>query len=178
MTGMNNDSALRMQLRGLRRDLEPSTDLWPGIEARIAGLPARGRANTPRPGNHASRLAPWALAASLVLTVGVAWRMQPPASAPAAATAAGDAGNVAPVSMDREAAAMTAEYRAALRELQASAPRISAARPEQPALRELDHSARQIRDALAHDPQSRFLLERLRRTYSLRLELTQRASLS
>lgn len=173
----NNDSALRMRLRGLRRDLEPATDLWPGIEARIAGLPARGPAATPRGGNHASRLAPWALAASLVVAVGVAWRMQPP-PAPMSAPEAGDAAHVARVSLDREAAAMTAEYRAALRELQASAPRVSVARPEQPALRELDHSARQIRDALAHDPQSRFLLERLRRTYSLRLELTQRASIS
>jgi hypothetical protein len=45
-------------------------------------------------------------------------------------------------------------------------------------LRELDRSARQIRTALARDPEARFLLERLRRTYSLRLELTQRAALA
>ena len=164
------ESELRLQLRGLRRDLEPATDLWPGIQARIDRLPAQATASPAR-GKHATRFAPWALAASLVLAVGVAWRMQPP-SAPAATTGIDIVGAV---SIDREAAAMTAEYRAALQELQASTPRRSVARPEQPALRELDLSALQIRDALAMDPQSRFLLERLRRTYSLRLELTQRA---
>ena len=169
------ESALRLQLRGLRRDLEPATDLWPGVQARIDRLPAQAAASPARArharGKHATRFAPWALAASLVLAVGVAWRMQPP-PAPAATTGIDIVGAV---SIDREAAAMTAEYRAALQELQASTPRRSVARPEQPALRELDLSALQIRDALAMDPQSRFLLERLRRTYSLRLELTQRA---
>ena len=29
--GVQTDEALRWQLRGLRRDLEPQTDLWPGI---------------------------------------------------------------------------------------------------------------------------------------------------
>ena len=164
------ESELRLQLRGLRRDLEPATDLWPGIQARIDRLPAQAAASPAR-GKHATRFAPWALAASLVLAVGVAWRMQPP-PAPAATTGIDIVGAV---SIDREAAAMTAEYRAALQELQASTPRRSVARPEQPALRELDLSALQIRDALAMDPQSRCLLERLRRTYSLRLELTQRA---
>lgn len=169
---MNTESELRMQLRGLRRDLTPGNDLWPGIEARIGRLPAQASpsSSTSRRGNHATRFAPWALAASLVLAVGVVWRMQPP-PAPAANGSAG-------VSIDREANAMALEYRAALQELKVSAPRLSAARPEQPALRELDQSARQIRDAIARDPQSRFLLERLRRTYALRLELTQRASMS
>lgn len=164
------DASLRLQLRGLRREQAPARDLWPDIAARIAApaIPAAPRRRS------ASRYAPWALAASLVLAVGVAWRMQPPPS-----PVPGDAANApAGLSMDREADAMTREYRAALHELQASAPARSAARPEQPALRELDQSARQIRTALARDPDARFLLERLRRTYSLRLELTQRASMS
>ena len=163
------ESELRLQLRGLRRDLEPAGDLWPGIQARIARLPAQAPVPAARRGSHATRFAPWALAASLVLAVGVAWRTQPPPAPAPGATAA-----TVP-SMDREAAAMTAEYRAALQELEASAPQLSSARPDQPALRELDRSARQIRDAIALDPQSPFLLERLRRTYSLRLDLTQRA---
>src|SRR5690606_17039350 len=61
------DATLRLQLRGLRRDIEPAADLWPGIVERIAQAPAR-----PRP-NPAQRYVPWALAASLVLAVGVAW---------------------------------------------------------------------------------------------------------
>lgn len=164
------ESELRLQLRGLRREIEPGHDLWPGIQARIGQLPAQAAA--PSRGNPAMRLAPWALAASLVLAVGVAWRMQPP---PASVQAADDGTGVAAVALDREADAMTAEYRAALQELQTATPRPSLARREQPALRELDQSARQIREAIALDPQSRFLLERLRRTYALRLELTQHA---
>lgn len=164
------DASLRLQLRGLRRDREPDRDLWPDIAARIV-------AAAPRPRN-ASRYAPWALAASLVLSLGVAWQMQPPPAASGSAPA-GSAQAARPgLSMDREAEAMTREYHAALRELQASTPNRSAARPEQPALRELDQSAKQIRTALARDPDARFLLERLRRTYSLRLEITQRASMS
>lgn len=164
------DASLRLQLRGLRHDREPARDLWPGIAARIAAAPAAS------PRRHgASRYAPWALAASLVLSVGVAWRMQPP---PAPAPGTPVSSTPGSLSMDREADAMTREYHAALHELQASTPDRSAARPEQPALRQLDQSARQIRTALARDPDARFLLERLRRTYSLRLELTQRASMS
>lgn len=164
------DASLRLQLRGLRHDHEPARDLWSGIAARIA-TPATA---SPRRSN-ASRYAPWALAASLVLSVGIAWRMQPP-PAPAPGTSASSAPGS--VSMDREADAMTREYHAALRELQASTPDRPAASPEQPVLRDLDQSARQIRTALARDPDARFLLERLRRTYSLRLEITQRASMS
>ena len=43
-----------------------------------------------------------------------------------------------------------------------------------PALEELDRSALQIRDALDAAPGARYLLDRLRHTYTLRLELTRR----
>ena len=168
------DAGLRLQLRGLRRELAPQHDLWPGIAARIATAPAVSPRSSTR------RFAPLALAASVLLALGVAWQLQPPATtvrAPAstspAATSQASAGLI-----DREADAMTREYRAALQELQASTPSSTTPQPVQPALRELDRSARQIRTALAHDPDARFLLERLRRTYSLRLELTQRAALA
>src|SRR5690606_39855929 len=62
---MRTESELRLQLRGLRREIEPARDLWPGIQARIAQLPAQARGSAR--GTHATRLAPWALAASLVL---------------------------------------------------------------------------------------------------------------
>jgi hypothetical protein len=110
-----------------------------------------------------------------VLVVGVAWKMQPPATAPSAATPVKDAGGLL---LNRQADAMTREYQAALRELEAAAPDRSEARPEQPVLRELDHSARQIRTALERDPDARFLLDRLRKTYTLRLALTQRADMT
>lgn len=166
---------LPRQLRALRRDLPPGNDLWPGIAARIAQVP-QGAAAPHAPAvaarlgaaavrGHGSRAAPWALAASLVLAVGVAWQ-QRPAIAPPADT---PATRILPMAAD----AMTREYDAALRELQATA----GARPADPALRELDRSAAQIRNALAHDPQSRFLFQRLRNTYEKRLQLTQRAAI-
>lgn len=168
------DDALAFRLRALRRDLPPGNDLWPGIAARIAAAPRDGAAPPAKPTvartvahrRAPGRLAPWALAASLVLAVGVAWQ-QRPAHAPA--SAADPAARVLP----RAADAMAREYGAALRELQASTP----ARAPDPSLRALDQGAAQIRIALAHDPQSRFLLERLRATYEKRLQLTQRSVL-
>jgi len=154
------DASLRLQLRGLRRDIAPEADLWPGIAERLR---SEGAATAPR--RKARNVAPWALAASLVLSLGIAWRMQPP-PAPSAA----------PVQLvDREADAMAREYRAALQELQASAPVAATQGPTEPALRELDRSAREIRDAIERDPGATFLLDRLQRTYTLRLELTQRS---
>lgn len=160
------DATLRLQLRGLRRDIAPDTDLWPGIAARIAGPRAPAR-----PPSAAQRFAPWALAASLVLAVGVAWKMQPP---PAAADAVP---SVEARLLAGEADAMTREYHAALQEMQVS--QAAAASPATaPALEELDRSALQIRHALDEDPGARYLLERLRRTYTLRLQLTRRLPLA
>ena len=159
------DANLRLQLRGLRPDIAPAADLWPGIAARLSAAPANAAPRAPR--RTPRNIAPWALAASLVLSLGIAWRMQPPPAAPAGAQVR---------LIDREADAMTREYHAALQELHASAPQPSgAATPAQPALRELDQSARLIRDAIDRDPGATYLLGRLQRTYTLRLELTQRS---
>ena len=177
--GNHGDEHLLWQLRGLRQERMPEGDLWPGIAARLsrqAKPVADGNAGNviPLRRRNLARLAPWALAASLVLAVGVAWQLQPGAVAPQpsalVATRAPEGALI-----HREADAMTREYAAALRELQ------SAGRPAAPAattLRQLDDSAEQIRTALQRDPDARFLLERLRRTYEKRLELTQRAVLS
>ncbi|MFS8063113.1 MAG: hypothetical protein ACMG5Z_00850 [Luteimonas sp.] len=159
------DDRTRWALRDLRRDIAPGRDLWPRIAARMATNTSTvdaGHTTRSRP----RRFAPLALVASLLLAVGVAWHWQPPRS-PSQPMAK---------LMQAEAHAMTREYNAALREVEASAPQ--SAVTQQPALRELDRSAAQIRTALARDPDARFLLERLRHTYSLRLALTQRAALS
>jgi hypothetical protein len=156
----HDEERLRLALRGLRRDVAPTRDLWPGIASRIAQAPRERPA--PR------RVRPWmpslALAASLLLAVGIAWqqRPQPASSAPL---------------IQREAQAMTRQYRAALLELERSAPHASAS-PFAPTLQELDRSAAQIRTALDRDPDARFLLDSLRRTYTRRLALTQRAVLT
>jgi len=170
------DASLRLQLRALRRDLEPAADLWPGIAARIAAEPrvATPAAAAPGPRRRVAGFAPWALAASLVLAVGVAWKTQgpPPAAVPA------DAGTGAVAMLPLQADAMTREYQAALRELEATAPARPGPRPDLPVLRELDESAAQIRSALDRAPDARFLLDRLRKTYALRLQLTQRADMT
>ncbi len=149
----SSDDALRWQLRALRQDTPPSRDLWPGIAAQLAATPQRA---VPRPLRR--RLTPFALAASVLLAVTVTWQLQ---RAPA-----GDA------LIQREAAALTRDYAGALAQID----RQAAAAPEiAPALHTLDESAAQIRRAIATEPNAHFLLDRLRRTYARRLELTQRA---
>ena len=70
-----------------------------------------------------------------------------------------------------ESRAITDEYQAALQQYDgaAIAPQLRFS------LGELDRSVVQIKRAIAADPQSVFLLQQLRKTYSRRLALTQRA---
>jgi hypothetical protein len=176
--GVGNDQLL-WQLRALRREEMPADDLWPGIAARLSQqAPAEDRNVVPLRRRKLARLAPWALAASLVLAVGVAWQQQPDRIVPPPSVLVdARAPERAPerALIYREADAMAREYDAALRELQAAG---GPPAPVGNTLRELDRSAEQIRTALERDPDAHFLLERLRRTYEKRLELTQRAVLS
>lgn len=149
-----SDNALRWQLRALRQDAPPARDLWPDIAARLAVTPQVA----PAPMHRRRRVMPFALAASVLLAVTMTWQLQ---RAPQ-----GDA------VIQREAAAMTRDYTGALAQMDTQAK----ASPEYaPALHALDQSAAEIRHAIATDPQARFLLEQLRRTYARRLALTQRA---
>ena len=146
-----SDEALRWQLRALRQDMPPTRDLWPGIAAKLAAVPVPSD-------RRARRVAPFALAASVLLAVTMTWQLQ---RAPE-----GDA------LIQREAAAMTRDYTGVLAQMDARA------RPSPdyaPALHALDQSAAEIRHAIATDPDARFLLDQLRRTYARRLALTQRA---
>lgn len=167
----NNDSAqerdaqadeqLRWQLRGLRRDLEPQADLWPGIAARIAATPQQAAAAAGKP--RVRRFAPWAMAASVLLAVGVVWQMMPAAQQQA------PVGN--PM-IRQQAVSMALDYERAFARLQQQAN----THPEMHgAFGELDRSAAQILSAIEDDPNATFLLEQLRRTYARRLQLTQRA---
>lgn len=159
----NHDDRLRWQLRALRQDAAPARDLWPAIAARIAEpVPAA----VPAPPRRRYAL-PLALAASLLLAAGLAWQVPPPA--PPASQAAPEA------LARREAEALALQYRGALEELSAL-PQAQLAEAYSPALRELDSSARDILRALERDPDSRLLLQQLRRTYSKRLALGQRST--
>ena len=150
-----SDDALRWQLRALRQDTPPARDLWPDIAARLGSAPQQAAAPKRR------ALTPFALAASLLLAATVTWQLQ---RAPT-----GDA------VIQREAAALTRDYTGALAQLDVQAK----GSPEYgPALHALDESAAEIRHAIATDPNARFLLDQLRRTYSRRLVLTQRAAMT
>ncbi|MCY7313629.1 MAG: hypothetical protein LH491_08380 [Pseudoxanthomonas sp.] len=160
-----NEQSLRWQLQALRQDVPPPEDLWPGIEARIAAAPAHARSPQDVRHVHARRLAPWAVAASLLLAVGFLHQLEP-----------GTGHQPVPGNplIRQQAVSMALDYEKALAHLQQSGTRGDV----QAALEELDRSAAQILIAIEHDPESRFLLEQLRRTYNSRLQLTQRAALT
>lgn len=148
------DNDLRWQLRQLPRELDPPRDLWQGIAARLP-QPA-GTRRVPR-----SWLGGLALAASLCLAIGLAWRMAP-----------------TPATPDPQVRMVNAEVDAMVREFQFALQQLDGG--EVPAVLQtdlaiLDQSADSIRAALRDRPESTHLLEQLRRTYSLRLALTQRA---
>lgn len=149
-----SDDALRWQLRALRQDTPPVRDLWPDIAARLAATAQQPPAADPV----RRRVVPFALAASVLLAVTMTWQLQ-------------RAPGPDPV-IQREAAALTRDYAGVLAQLDA---RAQASAEYAPALHALDQSADQIRRAIATDPNARFLLDQLRRTYARRLALTQRA---
>ena len=152
------DDSLRWRLRDLRQDTSPQRDLWPDIAERIAMVP---QVSEPARSRHVRRLAPWAVAASVLLAVGMVWQNQAP---PEPETSL----------FQREATALTREYQGALAQFSGTQ-----APPElAPALDALDHSAAQIRSAIDSDPNARFLLDQLRRTYARRLALSQRAAMT
>ncbi|WP_242107898.1 hypothetical protein [Luteimonas aquatica] len=163
--------ALRLQLRGLRRDVPPQRDLWTGIGARIAQMPAGARQAPPsRWSLRAPRMRVAALAASVSFAFALAWQLRPASDAPPAPVAA--AGPAA-ATISREAASMTEQYHTALRQI--DLPELAATDAD--ALHQLDAGAAQVRQALARDPDARFLLRQLQKLYTQRLALTQRFAL-
>lgn len=160
----DGDAALRLALRGLRQEREPGRDLWPGVEARIHALP---QAVAPV-AQHKRWAWPLAMAASMLLSAGLAWQMRP-GDAPAPVQPTDDP--VVATLVQREASTLTVQYQAALRELEFQ----PAPANWQPGLEALDRSATEIRSALQQNPDSRLLLERLRETYTRRLALSRRA---
>lgn len=167
----DSDEALRWQLRALRYDQTPGRDLWPGIAASVANPApcAASQQQAPRPVGRARRWpVPLALAATLVVALGALgwWQLERQALSDTSSTI-----------VQREAEVMTRQYRTALAQLADATPAAedSALRP---AFDELDRNAGLILEALTHDPESRLLLQQLRRTYTHRLALAQREAFS
>lgn len=167
------DLQLRLQLKGLRREQPPQHDLWPQVSARIAQVtrePGHAACRPPVGHKRGHWQLPIALAASVVVALGVAWQLRPgleDGNLPAGWQAPSQSG----LSLHAEALAMSREYEHALRQLRAAGDNRLGMDAE---LGELDRSAEQIREAMRRDPQARFLLDRLRSTYAKRLQLTQR----
>lgn len=149
------ETDLRWRLRQLPREVEPTADLWPGILAGIERRPSRPRRHW---------LAGFAMAASVLLAAGLVWKAAPsvaPAPTP----------DITARIVNSESRAITSEYKAALSQFEGA----PIAAPMSESLGELDRSVAQIQKAIAADPDSLFLLQQLRKTYSRRLALTQRA---
>lgn len=174
---------LRWQLRGLRAEQPPTQDLWPGIADRLAPRTTRhARPLSDRGTRRRGWRAPAALAASLLLVAAtLGWRLPgtgDPTGDASVATAGIERGAfevfdpaaVPARAYQREAAGLTREYQAAFDTLGA----VPGDPNLQPALSDLDRSADLILDALAQQPDSRLLLDQLRRTYAQRLALSQR----
>jgi hypothetical protein len=149
------ETDLRWQLRQLPREIEPTSDLWPGI---LAGI--ERRAVSPR--RH--WLAGFATAASVLLAAGLFWKASP-------SVAPTPTPDITARIVNSESRALTTEYQAALRQFDGA----PIAEPMSKSLGELDRSVVQIQQAIAANPDSLFLLQQLRKTYSRRLALTQRA---
>ena len=164
--------SLQRRLQALRQPAPPARDLWPAIEGRLGTAGARAAGARRAPARRPRRRLAWlAVAASLVLAAGVGLRLQTvtPVGPGSVATAPARA-EPSPAMLERQADAMTVEYAAALREVQAARPGPGDAG----VLAELDGSATAIRAALADQPDARYLLEQLRRVYARRLDITRR----
>ena len=153
-------ASLRMALQSLRRDIEPGHDLWPGIAAKLSPQPVAARP--------LRRIWPFAMAASMLLALGLARQGVPDQVRPVVVSTSAPAA-VVPVASEAEA--LTLHYQAALREFDAGAMPVS----WQPGLDALDHGAQQVLAALRLHPQSPQLLEQLRQIYARRLALSRRA---
>lgn len=152
-----SDFELRRRLAQLPRELEPARDLWPGVSARIAPRAVRPR-------RHTRWLGGLALAASLSLVAVLA--LAPDSLRRAAPRQVAD---VHPMLI--QADALAAEYDGAMRALGPIAfpPELA------PVVDDLDSTLASLHQALRDEPAAGFLLDQLRRTYSHRLRLSQRA---
>ncbi|MGQ0800026.1 MAG: hypothetical protein ACT4NL_07955 [Pseudomarimonas sp.] len=167
-----NEFELRRQLRELRREREPSRDLWAGIAERIASESAPVSASPGLSRHHwlAPALAASAVFAALLIGVtnsskdgrdGTSNPRQPQYAESASL-------------LSRNADGLALEYRAALTSL----PPVPVPSELQTTLNQLDSSAEQLQVALRQQPQSKFLLGQLRRVYARRLQLSRPTWLS
>ena len=166
---------LRRRLQTLKVERHPKHDLWPDIAARLeapAWKPVRGARHV---------MLPWAAAASVALAVvaGV-WlashlRSMVDAREPAPVAAANAPSSPGmPALLRGEALALEASYDGAIASVGGERSLLTqgAAPPElEAAARELDAATAQLHEALASEPDAKYLVELLKRTQERRLAL-------
>lgn len=189
--------ALASGLRGLRVDVAPGRDLWPGIAAGLGPRTGEARCGDPSPPDTAGASAPsqrdrrrrfrrrnagYATAAAVVLAAGIGWQLWPastlppgPPPAPEGAVAAADAaagGTDTPLL--HAADALAREYQGALREVHSAREALVGEDRLAGLDAQLERSATEVRAALARDPHALHLFQRLQRIYAHRLALSLR----
>jgi hypothetical protein len=154
----------RRALRAMPREIEPARDLWPAIEARL-------RAQSVPPRRRPAWLLPALAAGVAAATLAITLQLLPAARSPRDVAAA-------PAWSVREADLIKADLDAAL--VSAGAPGI-AEYTRAPglalsaSLRELDSAQAELDQALRLNPDSTFLLDRMRRVQQQKARLTLRA---
>ena len=165
---------LRRRLQTLKVERQPKRDLWPDIAARLEA-PAWQPVRAPR-----RVMLPYAAAAAVALTVvaGV-WlashlKSMVDARAPAPVASAPASSSDMPALLRGEALALEASYDGAIASVGGERSLLTqgAAPPElEAAARELDAATAQLHEALATEPDAKYLVELLKRTQERRLAL-------
>ena len=163
---------LRRRLQTLKVDRHPKRDLWPDIAARREA-PAWQPVRAPR-----RVMLPWAAVAAVALTVvaGVwlASHLKSMVDARAPAPVAAASSPEGPALLRGEALALEASYDGAIASVGGERSLLTqgAAPPElEAAARELDAATAQLHEALASEPDAKYLVELLKRTQERRLAL-------
>ncbi|QDW65878.1 hypothetical protein [Luteimonas granuli] len=170
--------ALAARLRGLREEVAPTRDLWPGIAARLEPrIAVSAGAGRDRRRRLRRRNAAYATAATVVFAVAAGWQSlpfrttaAPPVSGDTATTVTTGAAADAGAPLLQAADALAREYQGALREVETTTGAATAGPGDLDA--ELERSATEVRAALARDPDARHLLRHLQRIYAHRLALS------
>ncbi len=167
-----NEQELTRRISGLPRQIEPPSDLWPGIEARMNAAPPRSAG---------SGFAALAVAALLVLAIGLVGVLDRDAAIESPsidALMAADDG-LLPKPGATYATSVDLIYSGALRTLAGSLPQpqgLPSSEQLELTLRTLQHATEEIRAALAQDPDSIYLAELLESTHRKRVEMLRDAA--
>jgi hypothetical protein len=161
---------LRWRLRQLPKERDVPASVWASLEKKLGTASQNTMDTTAKQRSKFWPGVAFAACLAVFAMVGLSMRQQGPAPAQ---------NNLQAQLVSRQVDFMALEYQAAIQELghadQQGRLSDSAAQAQ---LKLLDDSAQQIRQALLENPSATYLLDRLRRTYMQRLQITQRIIIS